>query len=701
MNNSDEIDLMQLVNKLIDNYKIILAFTGAFAVLSLIYLRFATPIYKADALVQVESKKGGTAALLGDMSNIFEKDSPASQEIEIIKSRMVLGKTIDNLHLDLVIRPKYFPIFGRIWQKLKSTPPPSLEINHFTVPEEFYNQPFLIKIDDAKKGTYTLFSPENESVLHGQIGKTTKTQDFSINIKSFDADSNQKFKVKKLAFLTAFQGLSQNLNVAEKSRQTGILEISLKGPQRKEIENILNNITQNYFLQNVARNSEEAEKSLVFLEKHLPDVKEQLNIAEEELNQYRQKNESVDLNLEAETALNAIIKIETQLNELKFKESELSKRFTKEHPAYIALLDNRATLMDEKERLNKAIQKFPSTQREILRMRRDAKVSQQLYIALLNKMQELNITKAGTIGNVRIIDTAIAGLKPVAPKSQLVFILATLLGLISGIVFVIIRQAIFSSIETPEQVEAIGLPVFSSIPLSDKQSNHSTLLLAKNYPEDLSIESIRSLRTNLHFSSIKSDKNNNVITITGPSPGVGKSFVSSNLATVIAQSNKKVLLIDADMRKGTLHKIMSTDNQKGLSDYLANEKSLDEIINQTFIKDFDFISKGNTPPNPAELLMQEGFTKLVDWAKTQYDWVIIDTPPILAVTDAAIASSLSGITLLVGSQDKTRIKEIELSCKRLERSDTKISGFVFNMMQKKASGYYYNNYYYYDYKKES
>lgn len=702
---SDEIDLVKLFGKLIDHYKVITAITCSFILLAVCYLYVATPIYQADALLQVEAKKSGASALLGDMGSMFDSDSSATSEIEILNSRLVLGQTIEKLHLDITAKPKYFPIIGRLWAKITQSMPPKLEISQFNVPESTYNEQYRLIISDKSKGIYQLFDPNGQQVLQGEFGKTAHRDGISIKIDSSNASQGQKFSLIKHPLIEVVDKLKKELSIKERNKQTGILELSLKGPERQEIIAILDDISQNYFLQNVARNTEEAQKSLTFLEGHLPTIKQNLNQTEQSLNTYRAQHESVDLNLEAQAALTAIVKLEGQLNDLQFEESALSKKFTKAHPTYVALMDNRRTLQLEKERLNKQIQQLPSTQQEIIKLRRDAEVNQQLYVNLLNKMQELSIAKASSIGNVRIIDKAAASFKPVAPKKALILVLSALLGLMSACMFVLIRATLMAGIESPDEVEAAGLPVYATVPLSINQSNISTnrhqqakQLLAASQPEDLAIEALRSLRTNLHFSTMQSQ--NQIITITGPSPGIGKSFISSNLAAVLAQGSKKVLLIDADMRKGYLHSAFGYNSKDvGLSNILSGEKTFAEVIKNTTVEGLDIICRGQTPPNPSELLMRPQLTQLLEWAKQNYDWILIDTPPILAVTDAAIPASMSGATLLVGRFSTTRVKEIQVAQGRLENSNIKVSGFIFNAMEKKASNHY-NSHYHYNYQSD-
>lgn len=702
---SDDIDLGKVFGILIDNRWAIITITFLFAIMGVVYSLLATPIYKADSLIQVEQKSSGMPAL-GDMGELFASESSATTEIEIIKSRMILGKTVDELNLTTVTSPKYFPVIGKGLERLLGENR-ELNISLFEIPSNLKDLLFTLKVIDAEVGSYEISDANKSLVLNGVVGKLIKQGDLKLLVTSIDGENGDEFIVEKRSRLDSIQWLQQNLSVNERGKQTGILQLSFTGESRDEIEAVLNDISRNYFLQNVARNSAEAENSLQFLRSHLPDIKTQLTASEDVLNTFRQENESIDLGLEAKSTLDVMVTIEAQLNELTFKESEISQRFTKEHPAYVALLDKRKTLLGERERLNQQIQKLPKTQREVLRMTRDVEVNQQIYVQLLNKVQELNIVKASTVGNVRILDNAQSYSNAVKPKKALIVILSTLLGCATAVVFSLIRDSLNRGVENPDEIEAIGLPVYASIPMSDwqielekKQKNKKELsvndtLLAVSNPADLSIEALRSLRTSLHFAMMEAK--NNIIMISGPSPSIGKSFVSANMAAVIAKSGQKVLVIDADMRKGRMEKQMAVMSKPGLSDFLSGKADITSLIKQPGVEGMDFIPRGEVPPNPSELLMHPRFKELLDWASNNYELVIVDTPPILAVTDPAIVGAHAGTTLIVGRFGQNALKEIEITKQRFEQSGITVKGFILNAVVRKASSYYGGNYGYYNY----
>lgn len=702
---SDELDLGRLLGELIDHRKLIISITTLFTVISLVYAIFATPIYQADALIQVEQKQAN--AILSNLSQILPDSQPQSApEIALLRSRMIIGKTVDDLNLQTTVEQKYFPIFGKGWNRLIGNEPGKLYISRLYVSGNNNDKVELeLEVLDDKHYLIT----KDEQQIKGMVGELVDAGNLSIKVDSIDSQPGTKFRIHYVSRLKAITDLQEILAVSDQGKDTGILMLSLTGDDSEKIEKILDSISGNYLAQNISRQAAQDAKSLEFLNQQLPKVREDLDVSEDKLNQYRRKSDSVDLSLEAKSVLDQIVNVDNQLNELTFRESEISQLYTKEHPTYKALMEKRKTLQDEKIKLNKRVSAMPETQQEILRLSRDVESGRAVYMQLLNRQQELNIAKSSAIGNVRIIDNAITLPKPVAPKKVLVVLVGIILGAMVSISLVLVRVFLRRGIESPEQLEELGINVYASIPVSETftKQNTGNKLKARNFgtsptgflalenPADLAIEAIRGLRTSLHFAMMEA--RNNILMISGASPNAGKTFVSSNLAAVISQTGKKVLFIDTDMRKGYTHKLFGINNDNGLSDLLSGKIKVSEALKKLSKLNFDYISRGMSPPNPAELLMHKNFNELMNWASSNYDIVILDTPPILAVTDAAIIGGYVGTTLLVARFELNTPKEIEVSVKRFEQSGVQIKGCILNGIQKKASSYYGYGYSHYGY----
>lgn len=707
---ADEIDIGRLIGELIDHRKLIISITLLTTVVAFIYALFSTPIYQANALIQVEQKQGN--AILDSLSQVLPNTTPQSApEIALLQSRMILGKTVDDLNLQVVIEPRYFPVFGKGFARLSGENSGDVKISRLYVSDDIINNDKPLELDIINNEQYVLKIAGRSH--KGDIGVLVTGKDFSIKIDSINAKPNSKFEIHLQSKLKAISELADSFSVSDLGKDTGMLTLIYSGSNPDRNTEILDSISQNYLSQNIARQAAQDAKSLEFLQQQLPKVRAELDQAEEKLNTFRRQNDSVDLSLEAKSVLDQIVNVDNQLNELTFREAEISQLFTKEHPSYKSLLEKRKTLQQEKERLNSSVAKMPKTQQEILRLSRDVESGQAVYMQLLNRQQELNIAKSSAIGNVRIIDTAVTDPIPIKPKKSLIILLGIFIGLVISICIILFRVMLRRGIESPEQLEELGINVYASVPVSEwlinkntkktgrrnfkKNSQNNFSLLAIENPADLAVEAIRGLRTSLHFAMMEAK--NNVLMISGASPNAGKTFISTNLAEVIAQSKQRVLFIDSDMRKGYVHKMfgLSNDKQLGLSDYLSGKASIDSIVNNLENYNFDCIVRGMVPPNPAELLMHSRMAELLNWASQHYDLIIVDTPPILAVTDAAIIGRYAGTTLLVARFEVDTAKEIDVSIRRFEQSGVVIKGCILNGIVKKASSYYGYGYNYYDY----
>ncbi|MBM7424636.1 polysaccharide biosynthesis tyrosine autokinase [Spongiibacter marinus] len=730
----DEIDLLALFATLWDNKNLIVGITAIFMFFGVAYALLATPIYRANAIVQVEEKSPGLPGM-SDITEMFGGESAAVTEIELIKSRTVLGGAVDKLNLDIVIEPKYFPVIGaavarrfagldgEIAAPLMGMSSYAwggevLRVSEFSVPAAFYGEEHVLR--SLGDGNYALYSPDDELILEGRVGQRASAPGYSLFVNELNANPGTEFSIVRQRRLSAIIELQETLGASERGKDSGIIALSLEDDTPSHAENVLNVVAQNYLRQNVERQSAEASKSLDFLREQLPGIKRDLEEAERKFNDYQVKAGSVNITAEAEALLEQVVELETSVAELQLQQAELDRLYTRDHPAYQAWREQMAELRTRKQELDERIKNLPGTQQELLGLKRDLEVGTEIYTQLLNNIQELDIVRAGTVGNVRIVDDAAVNVEePVKPKKPLIVVIATLLGGFLSVALVLVRSALNRGVENPDDIEAIGLPVYTSIPLSDEQrkldgagkrrqairkkhkNQHPHDLLAHKNPTDIAIESLRNLRTSLHFAMLEAE--NNVMMISGPSPNVGKSFVSGNLAAVVAQAGQRVLLIDMDLRKGYMHKMFGMQPDNGVSDVLGKRISVQEAIKPTRVGELFVMPRGVIPPNPSELLMSQQLTDLLNEVKEQFDLVIVDTPPIMAVTDAAIVGRQCGVTMIVARFGLNPIKELEVTKQRFEQNGITVKGVVLNAVERRASGYGYGygyGYYHYEYKSD-
>lgn len=716
----------EMVAVLMEYKGLIALITSTFLLLGGAYLFVATPLYRADGLIQVEEKGGaGVGSVLKDLQPLLDDGTTVAAEQEILTSRMVLGRVIKKLRLDVEATPIAFPVIGdavvrRYMGDGVASPVlgfakynwggAKISVGAFDVPVGLMDRVFTLVAGAA--GTYFLLDEDGAQVLVGKVGERAVAGNVQIFVSELSANEGTNFSIIRLSPEAAIKKMRLGFSVKERGKKSGILEASLIGPDAANIVSVLDEIMNTYVRQNVDLRSAEAEKTLKFIETQLPALKKEMDAAESAYNGYRQSRGSIDLSIETQSVLGSIVELDNQLVALKQERDELRQSFTQEHPRVKAIDQRLERLKERRRQFDSEINKLPDTQQKVLQLARDVEVTTTLYTDLVNSSQQLKVTKAGTVGDVRIVDGAAAAKDPVGMKGVGVLASAALIGCFTSLIVVWIKRALRVVVEDPEVIESrLGLPVYATIPHSQeevdigrraKSRGAVSELLAVKCPEDDAIECLRGLRTTIHFALMGAAHNS--LLITGSSPGIGKSFISKNLGVVLAQSGKRIVIVDADLRRGHINKEFGLVREAGISEFITGNVTLEQIVKPTSVPNLWVVTTGQIPPNPSELLMHPAFESLLEQLQVQFDTLIVDAPPILAVSDAAIVGRLTGATLLVARAGRHPLGELAQSVKRLTQAGVPVKGFVFNGLNPKTQRYKYgyNGYVYsYSYRKNS
>jgi len=519
------------------------------------------------------------------------------------------------------------------------------------------------------------------------------------------------------------------LTVTELGNKTGILELSMIGPNQDQISRILRQIVFSYISQNNSRGSEETTKTIKFMETQIPKLKQELEESEAVFNQFRTENNSIDVNQEASILVAENARIDSQLSELRLKKADLTTYYTEEHPLVIQIDDQIEELQNRIQEIDSRIEELPEIQREFLQLSEDVGINREIYLSMLKNYQQLQIAEAGQVGFARIIDLPISTYRAIAPKKLLIIILAMLLGAMLGTMLVLLKNMLRNVVKDPERIEAkTGVPVVATVPRSPlltrlrKNKKAPNRLLAYVDHNSLSYEAIKSLRTNLMFGMPvkgRAGQRAKVILITGERPGVGKSFISANLTEVFAQLNKKVLIMDADMRLGELHKMFSMSQDNGLANYLSQDtlsqsttyfsqknsqvpeaittqeiSNLASFIHPTGIDNIDFMPRGQHPRNPASLLANGKFNHLMAELNLHYDYIVIDSPPILAASDAMILAQHADKVLMVTRYDVSIEGQVVYAVNQMNKANIQVDGIILNDVQQGLTSKYSYHYSY-------
>ena len=711
----DEIDLGALAIILWSGkWWIALTCTAAFIV-GAAWLLNTPPTYQANALIQIEEKAASLALPDGLADLMSGGRNSSNAEVELLHSRLTLGTAVAKAHLDWVTRPVQAPFvgyavsghgiplpdFGPLARYAR--PGDTILLDYLKVPPAWLGEMMDLTHDGGN--AYTLALPDGTE-LRGQVGQllTNAAQDFGITVARLTGEAGRGFIVGQVTELKAIAALDANLAEAEQGKGTGVVQVTFKGQDPEVARHTLDAIINAFHEQNLARSSAEAQKSLEFVQSQIPEVKARLTSAEAALNGYRAAQRSVDISFETQSLLSQTQATEEKLMALAQSEEDIKRKYAPDHPAYKQLLDNRSTLQAHLDALNAQIGDLPETQKQVLNMTRDLATAQAADDALTQRAQELSVLKASTIGNVRIVDLAATPMAPIAPKKSLTLALSLLLGAILGGALVLLREKLRRGIDSVEEVEALGLPVFATISLlMDPRSVNASVdaskvdIVSRDHPGSLLVEEFKSLRTSLHFGML--DAANPSLAITSGAPDAGKSFISANIAAVTAASGARVCLIDADMRRGRQRLRFGLRRATaGLSDYLSEDIGLDGLLHATDIPGLTFMNTGAFPPNPSELLIRPKFKELIDELTQRFDLVVIDCPPVLAVTDAAVVGRIAGATFVVVRHQKTEIGELAATIRTLETAGVTIKGAILNAFDRRNLKAYGNYGYKYKYK---
>ncbi|SDB82337.1 tyrosine-protein kinase Etk/Wzc [Paraburkholderia lycopersici] len=704
-----------LLDTLYAGRKTILIVTIIFTLVGCVYALLAAPVYQSDMLIQVEESPNAAKSALADLSQ-FAVKTQASAEMEVLRSRMVVSSAVNATKLYIKATPRYFPVVGRWAARHLSLGrwsgwggyawgDEAIEVTQFDVPARLQGRPFVLTYQGD--GAYTL---EGGGVtLEGRVGEPlhapTVGGAIDLLVDKIDAQRGTIFNVMRLSELSAIQALQAAIAITEKGKESDVIGVSLDGEDPVLTSTILNAIGNEYIRQNAQRTQEEAQKQIAFLDQQLPLLKAQLEKAENEYNMFRSQHGAVNLDAEASALLQSSALAQQRIADLQQQRAQAMARFTDDNPALVAINGQLAEAEKALEHLSGQTRALPPVEQQVVRLQREVTVDTNIYTNLLNSREQLRLLKAGRVSNVRMIDAAVPPEGPIRPKRSVIVIAALFTGLFAGAALVLLRHRLKRGVSVVDEIEAgTGLAVFAAVPRSRIQHGlrrrlphgapGANTVLAHTALFDPAVESLRSFRSALEHSL--EDSANRVVLLAGPTPMVGKSFVSVNLAAVFGASGKRVLLIDADLRRGSLNQHMAVSSTPGVTDIVELRHGYDQVVHREVMPGVDFVATGGYVTNASELLREGTFKDFVDWANGTYDLVLIDAPPVLPVADAGIIGKLAGTVFVIARQGATSVADIRESVRRFEQVGVPIRGVIFNDMTSRP-GRYGNEYAAYGY----
>ncbi|MBO4829561.1 capsular biosynthesis protein [Fibrobacter sp. UWB4] len=689
-----EIDILEIIVYLKSKWKFLLVFLFFGVVFGCLAAMWIRPSFKSDILLQVNVKGNKQGLALGEMGALFDVSTPSAAEMELIKSRVILDQVVQDERLCYSAVP-----LNKLDRLMHREGRMDLEL--LVIPRAFEEaKGELVARVTADSSAYEVIGLEGEVVLSGKVGETYRKpfagDTLAICVKNLTATVGQTFLLTAVHPQVAAGNLLKGLSISEEGKSSGIIRVSLENRYADRVAAILNTVANTYLKQNIEMRSAEAKKTLMFLEEQLPGVKAKLDSAEQKLTSFRNAKGTIDLSGETRLHLEKDVTLQQRIIELEQKKQEVLRLFRAEHPTVRTIEEQQARLRRELARQQRSASSLPVLQQEVLSLQEEVEVNNKLYTNLLNNIQQLRVVQAGEVGNVRIVDQAYEPLKPNKPNRKLIFLGVMGAFLLLGCFIVYIRRLLSNGVCSSSEVEqATGVGVYGKLPMLDgKTLNDVYKPCVATNPDDPFAEGIRALRTALEFSVFSDGKK--VLMVSGLVQGVGKSFVSTNLAASFAMSGKKVLLVDMDLRRGHLFK----HSQKGLCEMLEEENYGDDYVVKV-MDNFHVLGAGARVVNPGGLLTSSRFSAFLDAFRDKYDLIVLDTPPVFQCSDALLVEKHADYLLCVLKHAAHTIESIQDALNTFDRStETPLQkAFVFNKCERHA-GSGYGSYGYYGYHKK-
>lgn len=717
---SGEISLVEIVGVLFDAKWLIAGVAGGMFLIALLYAAFAAPVYTPAAMVQVNQKAGGLSGL-ETLSSMLEGTAlPVDAEIQLARSYSVLSDAVRSVHADVSVNPIRFPLAGgllsRHYHGLGPAPArfgfsgyswgnDNLDIGRFDVPAELDGKTFTLTV--TAPDSFKLADPAGDSVLAGRVGTLVQADSgaLAVLVSAMAARPGVRFNVTRQGIQTAVKDVAKHLTVAEQGSQSGILQLKLSGSDVRGTTALLTAVVRADVDLNRNLRSEEAASQIAFLQEQLPIMQNRVDSARRQLGEYQAKHKVLDLSEESQALLDRLSNIDQAITGAALQRAQIQQQFGGASPALRAVIAQQDTLNRRRDLLEEQVAKLPTAAQSVLQLQENLEVASNLYTGLLTSIQQLQVVKAGAVGDLSIVDMPVQPDKPSGPPRALILVIGLLLGLMAGAGAAFLRRAFLQRVDDPAAIESrFTVPTLAVLPFSSAQAErernlgesrqHREPLLAAEDPQDAAVEEIRGLRTSLQF--LMPGAQRPILCISGPVSGIGKSFISANLARLSADAGMRVLVIDADMRRGHLHRYFQVPQEPGLSRVLSGGADPKEVIRPVGSDGLFVLSAGIYPPNPAELLLRPAFGKLLDYASSQFDLVVIDAPPVLPVTDGIIVARQASMNVIVAKAGSHTFRELDAAFARYRQNGVTPNGFVMNYLRPRAGGYGY--YYGYKYK---
>ncbi|WP_321795233.1 GNVR domain-containing protein [Burkholderia sp. BCC1988] len=705
----DESGVTQLWHVVTQHRRLFFATIGATLVTGVLYALLATPQYRAEALLRVQTKPGSSISSLSDVSGTIMASPSASDESEMLISRAVIDNAIDATGADLDIRnASRFPLIGPLLASrfdAEDALAPALlglsgyawggerlDIGEFSIPKAALGDRFRVVAEGPN--IWTLYDDDNNALAHGKVGETVsfrlpgEATAGRLRIDVLRARPGIEYSVRKQPEPLVYENVSKHLKTVVPNRDStlespSMIHLSYQADSAREAKKMVNAIVQQYLQHDLAFRTDRARRNLDSLRQRLPGLKHDLQKAEDDLNRYRTQNGAIDVDQQGAALISRLNTLAEHQTALQISLDDVRQHFLPKSVQYQTVQAQLDQVKREIRDTSAMAAKLPTTQREFVRLSRQVAIATQLYTSVLTNAQQLEIAISSAAPGVTAIDWAVAPFRPVWPRRGIIVLGALFAGVFLALTGVhlqsLYRRELYSPAALVRLTDRPCLAVVASSPAlaaAPGQSRSAALPLAATHPDDEGVDSVRALRASLKIVLAEPHKGSGgkVLLFTGAKAGVGCSFVSSNLAYLLARTNASVLLINADLRTS------STAGGPGLAQVLDGSMLPDAVTLRVAGSQLSIMTAGLPGKTSAgELFEGTELTKLIASVRQRYDFVVIDGPPLLQSNDAlGIVGANCDAHVLVSRSGLTRAADVEAALVRLRSIGADIAGHVFN-----------------------
>lgn len=698
---TDEINVADILDLLVSGRRSIAASVLVVLSLTVLYVGTSEPSFEARGSLQAEAPLGDAGAFSEAQATLglSSAGKSTSAQMELLRSKRVIDPVVDDLDLDVVISPNYFPLFGGyLARSFKPESPEEvadalpgfgrwawggeqLVISSMVVRQKQVGTSFTLIAGAG--GSYDLADGWGSVLASGRVGQELKdpSTGLSLVVKSMRARPGTRFNIRKLPRGEIIDDIRRSLVIDELGIKSGVIGVSFRSPDPEKAEAFVNALMTSFIEDNRVRQVSVTNDVRSYLERQLPLLKQRLGVATKKLAEYEAQFGSPDMEKETTLLMQQSMKFRGKRLDFQAQLQRARATLGPRSPRVLELMGALEAVDQEEARLRERLDAFPTQNRDLQILKREARNLVELNDVVQTTINSYLVAEAGSVANVRVVDEGNVKDFPVSPEPTVLLLLSLPLGLVVGILFVLLRRVMLPGIDNPSDVEFLTGLRTAQVPFEDpaKGQTAPAVRASGRIPAALRI-----------FSA--SQALDGITMLCGPVGGVGKTFLMANLGAVLAHAGRSVVMVDADLRGGDLHRYFDDSLSPGLSEFVTGAEDIGAIVRHTDVQGLDFVSAGERQPGSVSILRHPRFPELLASLARSYETVLVSAPAVLARPDAGEIGRLANHTILVMRATRHTSDDILAACDRLSEQGVKVDCGILTRVGESLGSYGYRGY---------